>query len=72
MNRNIDEQLKTIREEKHKEYLENTSRKSPSQENIVIETKEKNDRDKTNEQPNETYDKTEVKNKQYETDNQFG
>ena len=43
MNRNIDEQLKTVREEKHKEYLQNTSRKSPSQENIVIETNEKND-----------------------------
>ena len=31
LNRNIDEQLKAIREEKHKQYLHNTSRKSPSQ-----------------------------------------
>ena len=31
VNRNIDEQLKAIREEKHKQYLHNTSRKSPSQ-----------------------------------------
>ena len=38
VNRNIDEQLKAIREEKHKRYLQNFSRKSPSQENIVIET----------------------------------
>ena len=37
VNRNIDEQLKAIREEKHKQYLQNTSRKSLSQENIVIE-----------------------------------
>ena len=43
VNRNIDEQLKAIKEEKHKEYLKNTSRKSQSQENIVIETNEKND-----------------------------
>ena len=43
VNRNIDEQLKAIREEKHKQYLQNTPRKSPSQENIVIETNEKND-----------------------------
>ena len=57
MNRNIDEQLKAIREEKHKQYLQNTPRKSPSQENIVIETNEKNDRDKTNEQPNDTHNK---------------
>ena len=57
VNRNIDEQLKSIREEKHKQYLPNTSRKSPSQENIVIETNEKNDRDKTNEQPNDTHNK---------------
>ena len=57
MNRNIDRQLKVIREEKHKQYLQNTSCKSPSQENIVIETNEKNDRDKTNEQPNDTHNK---------------
>ena len=57
MNRNIDEQLKAIREEKHKQYLQNTSCKSPSQENAVIETNEKNDRDKTNEQPNDTHNK---------------
>ena len=31
--RNIDDQLKTIREEKHKEYLHNAGRKSPSLEN---------------------------------------
>ena len=37
VNRNIDAQLKAIREEKHKQYLQNTSRKSLSQENIVIE-----------------------------------
>ena len=71
VNRNIDEQLKAIREEKHKEYLQNTSRKSPSQENIVIETNEKNDRDKTNGQPNNTHDNNEVKNEQDERDNQF-
>ena len=71
VNRNIDEQLKAIREEKHKEYLQNTSRKSPSQENIVIETNEMNDRDKTNEQPNDTHDKNEVKNEQDERNNQF-
>ena len=71
MNRNIDEQLKAIREEKHKEYLQNTSRKSPSQENIVIETNEKNDRDKTNEQPNGTHDKNEAENEQDEKYNQF-
>ena len=46
-------------------------RKSPSRENIVIETNEKNDRDKTNEQPNDTRDKNEVKNKQDERDNQY-
>ena len=57
VNRNIDKQLKAIREEKHKQYLQNTSRKSPSQENIVIETNKKNDRDKTNEQPNDTHNK---------------
>ena len=57
VNRNIDEQLKAIREEKHKQYIQGTSRKSPSQENIVIETNEKNDRDKTNEQPNDTHNK---------------
>ena len=71
MNRNIDEQLKAIREEKHKEYFQNTFRKSPSKENIVIEANEKNDRDKTNEQPNGTHDKNEVKNEQYEKYNQF-
>ena len=71
VNRNIDEQLKAIREEKHKEYLQNTSRKSPLQENIVIETNEKNDRDKTNEQPNDTHDKNEVKKEQDEKDNQL-
>ena len=69
VNRNIDDQLKAIREEKHKEYLQNTSRKSPSQENIVIETNEKNDRD--NEQPNDTHDNNEVKSEQDERDNQF-
>ena len=69
VNRNIDEQLKAIREETHKEYLKNTSRKSPSQENIVIETHEKNDRD--NEQPNDTHDSNEVKSEQEERDNQF-
>ena len=57
VHRNIDEQLKAIRKEKHKQYLQNTSCKSPSQENIVIETNEKNDSDKTNEQPNDTHDK---------------
>ena len=57
VNRNIDEQLIAIREEKHKQYLQNTSRKSSSQENTVIETNEKNDRDKTNEQPNDTHNK---------------
>ena len=71
MNRNIEEQLEAIREEKHKEYLKNTSRKSLSQENIVIETNEKNDRDKTNGQPNNTHDNNEVKNEQDERDNQF-
>ena len=71
MNRNIDEQLEAIREEKHKKYLKNTSHKSLSQENIVIETNEKNGRDKTNEQPNKTHDKNEVNNKQDERDNQF-
>ena len=69
VNRNIDEQLKAIREEKHKEYLQNTSRKSPSQKNIVIETNEKNDRD--NEQPNDTHDNNEVKSERNERDNQF-
>ena len=69
MNRNIEEQLKAVREEKHKEYLQNTSRKSPSQENIVIETSDKNDRD--NEQPNDTHDNNEVNSKQDERDNQF-
>ena len=69
MNRNIDEQLKAIREEKHKEYLQNTSRKSLSQGNIVIKTNEKNDRD--NEQPNDTHDNSEVNSKQDERDNQF-
>ena len=57
VNSNIDGQLKAIREEKHKHYLQNTSCKSPSQENTVIETNEKNDRDKTNEQPNDTHNK---------------
>ena len=71
MNINIDKQLKAIGKEKHKEYLQNTSRKSPSRENIVIETNKKNDRDKTNEQPNDTHDKNEVKNEQDERDNQF-
>ena len=70
MNRNIDEQLKPIREEEIQEYIQNTSRKSPSQENIVIETNEKNDRDKTNEQPNDTHDKNEVKNEQDEREYQ--
>ena len=71
MNRNIDKQLKAIREEKHKEYLQNTLRKSPSRENIVFETNEKNDRDETNEQPNDTHDKNEVENKKDERDNQY-
>ena len=31
--RNSDDQVKTIREEKHKEYLHNAGRKSPSLEN---------------------------------------
>ena len=53
--RNIDEQLKTIREEEHKKYLQNTSRESSSQQNIAIETNEMND--KTNEQPNDTHNK---------------
>ena len=57
MNRNIGEQLKAIREEKHKQYIQGTSRKSPSQENIVIETNEKNDQDKSNKQPNDTRNK---------------
>ena len=70
VNRNIGEQLKAIREEKHKQYIQGTSRKSPSQENIVIETNEKNARDKTNEQPNDTHDKNEVKNKQDEREYQ--
>ena len=61
--------MKAIREEKHKEYLQNTSRKSPSQENIVIETNEKNDRD--NEQPNDTHDNKKVKSEQDERENQF-
>ena len=69
MNRNFDEQLKVIKEEKHKEYLQNTSRKSMSQENIVIETNEKNDRD--NEQPNDTHDNNEVKSEQDKRGNQF-
>ena len=69
MNRNIGEQLKAITEERHKEYLQNTSHNSPSQENIVIETNEKNDWDKTNEQPNDTHNKI-VKNEQDERDNQ--
>ena len=51
VNRNINKQLKVIRKEKHKQYLQNTSRKSPLQENIVIKTNEKNDREKTNEEP---------------------
>ena len=71
VNRNIDEQLKAIREEKHKEHLQNTSRKSPSQKNIVIETNEKNDRDKTNERLNDTHDNNEVKSEQDERENQF-
>ena len=57
VNRNIDEQLKAFREEKHKQYLQNTSRKSESQENIVIEINEKNGRDKTDEQPNDAHNK---------------
>ena len=50
-NRNINEQLKAVREEKHKQYLQNTSRKSH------VETNEKNDLDKFNEQPNDTHNK---------------
>ena len=57
VNRNIDEQVKAIREEKHRQYLQNNSRESPSQENIVLETNKKNGRDKTNEQPNDTHNK---------------
>ena len=53
--RNIDEQLKAIREEEHKKYLRNTSRESSSQQNIATETNEMND--KTNEQPNDTHNK---------------
>ena len=53
--RNIDEQLKAIREEEHKKYLQNTSRESSSQQNIAIETNEMND--KTNEQPNDRHNK---------------
>ena len=68
MNRNIDEQLRAIRGEKHKGYLQSTSRKSPSQENIVIEANEKNDRD--DEQPNDTHHNNEVKSEQDERDNQ--
>ena len=49
VNRNIDEQVKFIRGEKHKEYLHYISHKFPSQKNVVIETNEKNDRDETNE-----------------------
>ena len=68
VSRNIDEQVKAIREEKHKKYLQNTSRKSSSQENMFIETNEKNDRD--NEQPNDTHDNNEIKSEQNERDNQ--
>ena len=57
VNRNIDKQLKVIRKEKHKQYLQNTSRKSPLQENNVIKTNEKNDREKTNEEPYDTHNK---------------
>ena len=57
VNRNIDEQLKAFRKEKHKQYLQNTFRNSPLQENIVIEANEKNDRDKSNEPPNDTHNK---------------
>ena len=57
VNRNIDERLKAIWEEKHKQYLQKNYRESPSHENIVIETNKKNDRDKTNEQPNDTHNK---------------
>ena len=57
VNRNVEEQLKAIREEKQKQYLQDTSRESPSQENIVIETNEKNELNKTNEQPNDTHNK---------------
>ena len=57
VNRNIEEQLKAIREQKHKQYLLNNSRESPSQENIVIETNQNNNRDKTNEQPKDTHNK---------------
>ena len=40
--RNIDDQLKTIRVEKHKEYLHNAGRKSPSFENKKIKIKIQN------------------------------
>ena len=69
VNRSIGKQLKAIRESKHKEYLQNTCHKSLSQENIV-ETNEKNDRDKTNGQPNDTRKKIELKNEQDERDNE--
>ena len=57
VNRNIDKQLKVIRKEKHKQYLQNTSRKFPLQENVVIKTNEKNEREKTNEEPYDTHNK---------------
>ena len=69
VNRSIGKQLKAIRESKHKEYLQNTCHKSLSQENIVV-TNEKNDRDKTNGQPNDTRKKIELKNEQDERDNE--
>ena len=70
VNRNIYEHLRTIREEKHEEYLKKTL-SNLRHKKIVIETDEKNDRYKTNEQPNDTHDKNEIKSKQDERENQF-
>ena len=59
--RNIGDQLKTIREEKHKEYLHNAGRKSPSLEN-----------NKYNENPKQwdnLQDRNVDKNQQKETNN---
>ena len=53
VNRNMDEQLERVREEKHKETQTQTFCKSSSQKNILIETNKNNDRDKTNEHSNE-------------------
>ena len=65
VNRDIDEQLKAIMEENTRNILRtllaNVYGKNV---NIVIETNEKIDQDKTNEQPNNTHEKNEVKNEQ--------